>query len=142
MISLRKQDIFKYGAFRSMAVNPTIFGFVRTHDGKDPVVVFINLSTRNVLSARSILRVDEIPANARGRILAATSTSNYNVDDIINIDNFELRDYDAITFVVEPIQSGTTTTTESNTTPDKDGGATTIFASLFLMIASVLVILM
>lgn len=142
IIQLRKTDIFRYGDLRSMAINPDIFSFVRTVEGQDPVVVFINLSVRTVLSARSILRIDEIPQNPRGRILAATSTSNYEIDDIIDIDQFELKDYDGITFVVEPSPATVTPSTETPPTESPDSASSAIIVSLALMIASVLVILL
>lgn len=141
IIQLRKTDIFRYGDLRSMAINPDIFSFVRTVEGQDPVVVFINLSVRTVLSARSILRIDEIPQNPRGRILAATSTSNYEIDDIIDIDQFELKDYDGITFVVETSPATVTPSTETPPTESPDS-ASAIIVSLALMTASVLVILL
>lgn len=129
MIQLRKSDIFRFGALRSKAINPDVFSYVRTAEGQDPVVVFINLSVNTTLSASSILTSDEIPQNARGRILAATSTSNYEIDDIIDINQIELRDYDGIAFVVE----------ETVATP---GSASATFVSLVLMIASIFVILL
>lgn len=139
IIQLRKTDIFKFGDFRSSAVNSTVFGFVRTYQDSNAVVVVINLSTNITLNARNLLQTNEIPENARGRILAATSTSNYNIDDIVDIDQFVLRDYDAIAFVVEGVATtGETTGSPDTTTPN---GAATAVASLFLMIFSVLVFL-
>lgn len=109
-------------------MNPSIFGYVRTLEGENPVVVFINLGGDTAISARSILRVAEIPENARGRVLAATSTSDHNVDDIVSVDQVTLKAYDAIAFVVEP-------------TPEKDS-ASTVIATFLIMIMSVLVILL
>lgn len=120
-------------------MNPTVFSYVRTLDGENPVCVFINLGGRTVLSVNSILRIDEFPPNARGRILAATSTSNYNIDDIVDVDQFELREYDAIAFVVEEGPAVVTTTTTEATTPDS---ASTVVATFMIMIMSVLVILL
>lgn len=129
IIQLRKTDIFRFGALRSMAINPDVFSIVRTYEGQNPVVVFINLNVRTVLSARNTLTVNEIPQNARGRIIAATSTSNYEIGDIVNIDYVELRDYDGIAIVIE-----------ESTTPSS-ASFVTLF-SLVLMISSVLVILL
>mgnify|MGYP003449243240 CR=1 FL=1 len=130
IIELRKSDIFRYGALRSMAINPDVFSIVRTYEGHDPVVVFINLSLRTVLSARNTLTVNEIPQNARGRIIAATSTSNYNIGDIVNIDYVELKDYDGIAIVIV-----------ESTTPSSASSIVSLF-SLVLMVSSVLVILL
>lgn len=113
-----------------MAINPDVFAFVRTYENQDPVAVFINLSKRTVLSARSLLKVSEIPENPRGRIIAATSTSNYNLNDTVSIDQFELGEYDAIAFVVEI------------TSDDGTDSAITHVASFLLMIMSVLIILL
>lgn len=124
-----------------MAVNPTVFGFVRSIDGENPVIVVINLGARNILSARSMLKVDEFPPNARGRVLAATSTSNYREGDFLNVNQYELQEYDAIAFVVESESSATSTTTPTPepTTPDS---ASTVVATFLIMIMSVLVVLL
>lgn len=141
LLALRKTDIFKFGDFRSRAVNQQIFAFVRKYQSLDPVTVFINLGAKTVVSVRSLLRLDEIPANARGRIIAATSTSNYNIDDIINTNQFELGTYDAIAFVVEEDNSSTNppTTNPPSTTP---GGAATVIGTFFLVISSILMSLL
>lgn len=120
-------------------MNPSVFSYVRTLDGESPVCVFINLGRRTVLSVNSILRIDEFPPNARGKVLAATSTSNYNTDDFVSVAQFELGDYDAIALVIEEGPAAVTTTTEPTTTPDS---ASTVVATFMVMIMSVLVILL
>jgi alpha-glucosidase len=101
LLKLRQTDIFKHGGFRSMAVNDQVFAFVRTYGTLDPVVVFINLGDRIDLSVKSILSADELPPNVIGRVIAATHTSNYEMDSLMDPNNFALEKYDAIAVRIE-----------------------------------------
>lgn len=121
IIKLRKTKIFQEGTLRTKAVTPTVFSYARMLDNEDTVVVFINLGSDTKLNASLILEASEFPENAKGKILAATSTSTYNVGDNLNPYEFELKSYDAIAFVV--------------------GGGASIIASFLLISISVLVIL-
>lgn len=100
------------------------------------------MGRRAILNVHSILRIAEFPPNARGRILAATSTSNYNINDIISVDQFELRDYDAIAVVIEETPVSSTEVTTIATTETTPASASNVVATLMVMIISVLVILL
>ncbi|KAL7047365.1 hypothetical protein ACKWTF_002883 [Chironomus riparius] len=138
LLSLRKQDIFRYGEFRSMAINSQVFAFVRKYESENPVVVFINLGDRAVLSVRSILRTDEIPPNAIGRILAAVHTSSYDIDDFLNPDQFVLDKHEAIAIQIE--EQVLTTTTQTLTTTTSSSASTLAF-SFLLTISAIFLIL-
>jgi alpha-glucosidase len=106
LIELKKTDIFKYGSFRSSAVSNQIFGFVRSHQGHNNVVVFINLGGNTVVNVNSLLTTADMPSKPRGRILTAISTSRYRTNDIVtDLSRIQIDQYDAIAMVVEPRES-------------------------------------
>lgn len=111
-----------------MAVTPTVFGFIRTESSEDTVAVFINLGSKTNLDVKSLVDSNQFPPNVRGRVLAAVSTSKYNIGDHLNVNSFELETHEGLAFVIE----------EGSVTD----GATTTFVSLTLMILSVVVFLM
>lgn len=132
LLSLRKQDIFRYGEFRSMAVNNQVFGFVRKYQEENPVVVFINLGDRAVLNVRSILSINEIPPNAVGKVLAAVHTSTYEIGDFLNPDQFALDKHEAIAIQIEEGDVTTTTPGLTSTTPSS---ASKLVYSFLLLIS-------
>ncbi|XP_070509653.1 maltase 2-like [Chironomus tepperi] len=132
LISLRKENIFKYGEFRSMAINRQVFAFVRKYESEHPVVVFINLGDRAVLSVRSILRIGEIPPNAVGKVLAAVHTSSYDINDLLNPDQFVLDKHEAIAIQVIEGEVTTTTAPLTTTTPSS---ASTIASSILVAVS-------
>jgi alpha-glucosidase len=137
LVELKKHELFMNGDFRSMAVNPSVFAFVRTLEGQKPVTVFINLGGSTVVSLRSLLTTDEIPARPQGRIIAATTKSNYEMNQIVNPDQFELRSFDAIAVQIEEAEV-TSTQAPTTTTP---GGSAAIASTIALIIAALIVAL-
>jgi len=117
-----------------MAINRQVFAFVRKYESQNPVVVFINLGDRAVLSIRSILRINEIPPNAIGRVLAAVHKSNYEINDFLNPDQFVLEKHEAIAIQVEEGEVTTTTAGLTTTTPSS---ASTLASSILLIISIV-----
>lgn len=111
-----------------MAVTPSVFGFVRTDSSEDTVAVFINLGDKTNLDVKSLVNSNTFPPNVRGRVLAAVSTSKYNIGDHLNVNSFELEKHEGLAFVIE----------EGSVTD----GATSTFVSMALMILSVVVFLL
>lgn len=137
LLKLRKEEIFRSREFRSRALTDKVFAFVKTAQTLDTVVVFVNLGDKTVLNIRSILSLDEIPANAIGKILAATHTSDYDIDDIINPLQFDLPKFDAIAIQISQGQNNEeTTTTEAIQTTT--GGSGSKIVAAFLICAATL----
>lgn len=138
LIQLRKDEIFRNGTFRSMAVSPELFAFVRTLPMRNPVVVYINLGVSRTINIADFLQATEIPPNVRGKVLVVSNDSRYRIGDLIfNPGRFELARFDAIAMELEDSSQFTEApTTQAPTTTA--GARSTLIASFLLIVSAAL----
>lgn len=77
LVKLRQNDTFVHGDFRSRVLNETVLGYYRSLDEENIFGVLISFN-----SEETIVNVNELFNKFKGKvtIVAATSTSNYNVE--------------------------------------------------------------
>lgn len=132
LIQLRKEEIFRNGTFRSMAVSPELFAFVRTLPTRNPVVVYVNLGVLRTINIADFLQAAEIPPNVRGKVLVVSNDSRYRIGDLIfDPRRFELARFDAIAMELEDGSQFT----EAPTTA---GARSTLIASFLLIVSAAL----
>lgn len=102
LIKLRKEShVLQVGSYTPEAINENLFAFTRTLEGFDTLAVFVNLGEETSANLRDLITPEDLPPNAKARILIVNNNSTLVPGNSIqNIESIPLGKYDAIVLEV------------------------------------------
>ncbi|CRL00644.1 CLUMA_CG013904, isoform A [Clunio marinus] len=97
LIALRSNHVLMEGDYQSKVISDNLFAFKRTLAAHNTIAVYVNLGNATNTKLTDLVDADELPEDAKVKILAVTKESNMEVDEYIeDLENIELGAYDAV----------------------------------------------
>lgn len=141
LIQMRRENtVLRTAPLQTKVVSEEVFGFVRP-TAEVSIAVFVNLGNAKQVSLRDLLTPADFNTNLKAKVLVANNNSTLNINDMVDILNIPLGQYDAVVLEVRQDESSTTgvpitTTTVATTTQGASSTIVSMTLVMFVIVAS------